>query len=69
MHSCDVDASMFLSADVERLSQDCGVEMRDNRVRGNRSGSVAIGDSSDVDSVDVAAQNMLDRPPSRLEYR
>ena len=49
--------------------QDCEGELRDNDVHGNRSGSVAICDSADVDRSDVINMNTLDRPPSRLVSR
>ena len=49
--------------------QDCGGELRDNSVRGNRGGAVAVSASADVDTGDIMAANTLDRPPSRLKYR
>lgn len=49
--------------------QDCEGEIRSNVVRGNRRGSVAVSDLAQLGSVELAAQNDLDRPPSALSNR
>ncbi|KAK9807475.1 hypothetical protein WJX72_000255 [[Myrmecia] bisecta] len=44
------------------LLKACAGEYQDNKIAGNRQGSVLLDASADLDSTDLAEQNQLDRP-------